>query len=411
MPSALIRCERFANAHDADFDHVVGQYPVSQFPQLEYSKKEVVRAGEALKGQIAWVPDKRGEILRIFEVANSWRVSHAFPMHRMRNEMHGRMSAINLKGLTAARLKQMPSIRGKLARLDGNLRQLQDLGGCRAVVPTMANARALVGSIKDRFAHDLKRDDPYMDMPRDSGYRSHHLVFAFAPRNKTEESYKGRLIELQIRSRLQHSWATAVEAVGLYRGENLKASEGNQDWLRLFGLMSLELARCEGCEYAQDGRDRRVAEIIDLNNKLSAIQTLDALAHAVSGVDRYLIDPNYKPQFCLITYDHEKRVASLKYLNSPSEIKGAYGTIEQDDQRSGSNKFSAVLVEVDKIQDLREAYPNYFGDVQLFKSNLSEIVLGNDAKEYSLPPLERVPPPPKEIPDDSWLRKPRFRWS
>ena len=92
-----------------------------------------------------------------------------------------------------------------------------------------------------------------MDKPGSSGYRSHHLIFSFFPRDEAENSFAGRLIEIQIRSRLQHSWASAVEAVGLYRGENLKAGIGSDEWLRLFELMSLEFAASEGCEYALDG--------------------------------------------------------------------------------------------------------------------------------------------------------------
>lgn len=254
---------------------VLGEIDVSEFPQLEYSKKDVVRAGNALRGRLDWNPESEADIQRIFSIANSWRASHAFPMHRMRAELHGRMSALEVKGLTAARLKQMPSIRAKLNRIDSNLRQLQDLGGCRAVVANIDQARQLAADIIAKSPHTLKREDAYMDKPRSSGYRSHHIVFAFQPRNNSESGYEGRLIEVQIRSRMQHSWATAVEAVGLYRGENLKAGIGCENWLRLFELMSLEFAASEGCAYVKDGSNSRVSEIIDLNNSLQATQTLD----------------------------------------------------------------------------------------------------------------------------------------
>ncbi len=382
-------------------------FDVSDFPRLEFSKKDVVRAGSSLKGRILWTSENEAEILRVFQIANSWRASHAFPMHRMRAELHGRMSALKIRGLTAARLKQMTSIRGKLIRISSNLRQLQDLGGCRAVVPTIAEAKVLAAEIGEKYPHYLKREDAYMDSPRPSGYRSHHLVFAFTPRNIHETEYEGRLIEIQIRSRLQHSWATAVEAVGLYRGENLKAGYGSKDWLRLFELMSFEFALSEGCEFAQDGSNERVAEIIDLNNSLNAAQTLDTLSHAVLGLDRIERDRNHKPKYCLITYDHQNRKVGVKYLDGPSNIGSALerGNANSDDE----NRYSAVVVELDKIENLKSAYPNYFGDVQLFKSALSDVVSGKPPREYSLPPIERVPPPPKEIPDDSWLRYPNRR--
>jgi (p)ppGpp synthase/HD superfamily hydrolase len=156
---------------------------VSEYPQLEFSKKDVVRAGNARRERLDWTPDSEGEVRRVFSITNSWRASHAFPMHRMRAELHGRMSALNVKGLTAARLKQMPSIRSKLNRIDSNLRQLQDLGGFRAVVPSIDQARQLSAEIIEKFPHALKREDAYMDAPRASGYRSHHIVFGFQPRD------------------------------------------------------------------------------------------------------------------------------------------------------------------------------------------------------------------------------------
>ena len=43
-------------------------------------------------------------------------------------------------------------------------------------------------------------------------------------------------VELQLRTRLQHAWATANEIVGTFRREELKSGEGGPDWLRYFVL-------------------------------------------------------------------------------------------------------------------------------------------------------------------------------
>lgn len=372
-----------------------------EFPKLNYTMKEVVRAGESLKGKLVWSTENQDEIQKIFAIANNWRASHAAPMAILRAELHGRMSHLKLKGLTAARLKQMSSIRSKLNRIEGNLRQLQDLGGCRAVVPTIEHARQLVSEMVDKSPHLLRRQDHYMDIPRSSGYRSHHLIFAFKPREDKEVSYDGRLIEMQIRSRLQHSWATAVEAVGLYLRENLKAGVGSSEWLRLFELMSVEMAATEGCDYAKDGEVKRRAEIADLNASLDAIQKLESLSVGVLTLDRIAHDRHHKPPFVQIKYDHQKRTVDVKRINGPAKIGGALETFSST---SENGRYSSVIVEVGRIEDLKNAYPNYFGDVQLFKGSLSEVVNGRPVKEYTVPPVERVPPAPKEVPDYTWFR-------
>ena len=58
--------------------------------------------------------------------------------------------------------------------------------------------------------------------------------------------------------------------------------------------------------------------------------------------------------------------------------------------------YNIVLVEVDKVENLKAAYPNYFGDVQLFLRNLRLIARGKEAREYTLPPQETVRP--QELP-------------
>lgn len=59
--------------------------------------------------------------------------------------------------------------------------------------------------------------------------------------------HDGRRFEVQIRTQLQHAWATTVEAVGLFRGEQLKNHQGSAECLRFFELISGELAEAESC--------------------------------------------------------------------------------------------------------------------------------------------------------------------
>ena len=45
-------------------------------------------------------------------------------------------------------------------------------------------------------------------------------------------------IELQIRTKLQHSWAMAVETAELITGTALKSSQGEEEWLTFFKVIS-----------------------------------------------------------------------------------------------------------------------------------------------------------------------------
>lgn len=50
---------------------------MSDFPQLGYSMKQVLRAGEALKGDLLWHDDTAASIVEVFTIANSFGDSHA----------------------------------------------------------------------------------------------------------------------------------------------------------------------------------------------------------------------------------------------------------------------------------------------------------------------------------------------
>ena len=80
----------------------------------------------------------------------------------------------------------------------------------------MEDVNGLVTAVKERFKHGLWDEDDYIRRPKRDGYRSRHLKFAFVARRGTE-CFNGRRIEVHIRTAVQHSCATAVEAVGLFR--------------------------------------------------------------------------------------------------------------------------------------------------------------------------------------------------
>ena len=94
---------------------------------------DVARAGQRLKDVIPW-DDYDDEVRRVFSVANSWRDSHVLPMKSIRLSIAHRMRHLKLSGDVVARAKRMSSIRGKLRRHPGKLDQMQDLGGCRAIM-------------------------------------------------------------------------------------------------------------------------------------------------------------------------------------------------------------------------------------------------------------------------------------
>ena len=90
-----------------------------------------------------------------------------------------------------------------------NLARMQDIGGLRAVVESVSVAeRVRTDYLKSQFAHELVADTDYIAKPKASGYRGFHLVYKYSGRDT--DAYDGLQVELQIRTKVQHAWATAV---------------------------------------------------------------------------------------------------------------------------------------------------------------------------------------------------------
>lgn len=332
------------------------------------SKKQIVRAGKLLAGTITQIDD---EVREAFRIAHDWRREHIVPMHRLRGQLSARVRAMRCDGTTAARLKRMQSIRKKLSRTHHTLYQMQDLAGCRAIVGDMADVATLLKRYRaEQNGYSILREDDHIARPKMSGYRSHHLVLK--PELADAAEFGRQYIELQVRTRLQHAWATAVEAVGLARAEDLKGSRGSPDWLRFFRLMAGEMALEEGCPIGDDlpvDRTERIVELQLLNERLNALTTLETFNSAIHETAG-----TYSPsdRYFLIHYDSARRTVRV---TSHPFIPTGYEALEGRDSES----VSTVLVEVDRVEDLKQAYPNYFLDVTMFTDRLRAVVYDQPA--------------------------------
>ena len=191
----------------------------------QYTRGRVDVAGDRLiaSGDF-WIQDWRNAL----DVINNWRASHAFPLLSMRIILSRRARRLDPQAVVVQRLKRITSIAGKLnAKGSMRLSRMHDIGGCRAVVRTVRLVDRLVRVYEQRSVHEFVRKYDYIKTPKVDGYRSVHLVYRYRSQSAARSVYNGLRIELQIRSRYQHAWATAVETVSAFTGQALKSSVGD----------------------------------------------------------------------------------------------------------------------------------------------------------------------------------------
>lgn len=326
----------------------------------EYSKSEINRAGGIIRNLEA----AQDEIDKATTIIDNWRAAHAYPLHVM--YIHLRSLAKTKDILVVERLKRLDSIINKLKGTPGmELWRMHDLGGCRCILMSVDEVYSFSEKYqKTRIRHEFKRRYDYIKEPKISGYRSLHLVYKFHS-DKKETYNKNILIELQFRTHLQHIWATALETMGIFTKQNLKAGQGEPYVKRFFVLVSSIFALEENCPVVPgtvDDKSELISEIEGINARYNVLDTLSAI-NVFSNYARE-VEMKKSGYYMLILNFNAYRL-SIKYF-MPSEIDNANEIYSQIEKTRAENKIDAVLVRAESFIDLKSAYPNYFADIGEF---------------------------------------------
>ena len=341
--------------------------PATVFGKMDYVKPQhsfdkVDAAGQALI--TSGLPGHALEEAQ--DVVNNWRSAHAFPLNTFQIGLRGRALSVDKTALVAQRLKRMVSIDRKLRDLDWlKLSKMQDVGGCRAVVSSVPRVRQLVRAYKtSSLKHHLIREKDYIQKPRPSGYRSHHLVYAYhSDRNPTWDDLS---VEIQLRSPLQHTWATAVETVGTFLQQSLKSSQGEADWLRFFALMGTAMARRERTAPVPNtptSPTELVDELREYTRKLDVEESLAAFGTALGAVGLSVLRGAH---YYLLVLDSNKREIAITGFDKTLQERASAQYLQTEREIGDEPGVNAVLVIVDDLRALRRAYPNYFLDTKMF---------------------------------------------
>jgi len=332
------------------------------------SKSKIDKAGAVLTDPKAWTV--AWDVEDALDIINNYRASHNLPLLVFRKTLAHRAHRIDLSATIAQRIKRLRSIESKLKRFSTmRLTHMQDIGGCRAVVRNVRMVRALSNVYKrSQGNHKLLRMDDYLVKPRKSGYRGIHFIYSY--KSKTKPAYDGLKIEIQLRSRQQHAWATAVETVDIFTGQALKGGRGQKKWQRFFALMGSYIALEEKCPLVP----WTPTDSLRLHEHIEKYATdLDVLSHLESyratlqfegvpgGADYYLLE-----------LDAQKEETTVVGYNK-DQLKGAerdYLSVER--ANAGRHDKDVVLVSVSSLESLKRAYPNYFADTHIFIETLTK---------------------------------------
>ncbi|MBQ3711387.1 MAG: RelA/SpoT domain-containing protein [Bacteroidales bacterium] len=335
---------------------------------MKYSRNKLNNTGEILISEI----DDFFRYNDAMNIVDDWRKNHQVPMQELFRSVSSVLAEAGVQpSFSSQRLKRMTSIIGKLRRNpDMRLGGVQDIGGVRFVfpdIPTMERAYNLLYGVELPNFERANEPKNYVNKPKCSGYRSIHFVYIYHSAN---EDTDGLRIELQIRTKLQHDWATAVETAELISKSPLKAGIGDENWLRFFKLISAIFAREEGMPIPEQFSDFSEAdycrEYAAMDKQGHYLMRLGSLIKAVD----YTEQNSFEGGYALLMTDFELKKAKLRHF-SEDEFSEANETYKNMESRLESTKGAIVLVSVKDMNELLEAYSSYFLNTSEFIDALS----------------------------------------
>lgn len=349
-----------------------------------YSGKQVEKAGIAFRDPDTLLKDSE-KFDKLVDVLSYWRSCHEKPLESALKIVESTVLKKDDKAIFAKRLKRYISIVRKLNRFKCmSLKNMQDIGGCRAIISNEEKLRQSVQDLKDlecfKDASGKYRFKDYIKKPKEDGYRSYHLIGRFP-----DEEGGFRNIEVQLRTRIQHYWATALEIVDLFTDQVLKSNEGDPVWKNFFIQISKQFAIMESVRLFEQFSDekklqrysqklRRSEEFLNscseakkICQQLNVFEKLNAFSESLKVIDEELAK---KPNsgYALLTIDTSKKeVLSMLFPAGQGDAAdAAHAYIKAEKEHVKNDGMIVALVSSSAVGGIKEAYPNYFADSSEF---------------------------------------------
>lgn len=299
--------------------------------------------------------------------------------------------------VSSFRLKRETSIIEKLSRQHSHykLSELDDIGGCRLIVNNMDDLHKVVQRLVQDpvFGGTRAKTKDYIQNPSASGYRSfHYLTRITIPDNN--HTYR---IEIQIRTYLQHYWATALETFSEISGLNLKDPEivdkqrrdARRDlvkrYLHCFANIAELFALKEGTNHIPQTLEKSSCvkkEILKDPVFRDIVYQLKVAGKNVSDLSQNVDESTHKYQLFLLNFYPDEQMTNIKGFNDIESAFEAYNNsspfIKKTSDREST--VNSVLAYASSLKGLGKAFPNYRLDQSEFLHALADVGLIDDTE-------------------------------
>lgn len=262
---------------------------------------------------------------------------------------------IRKETIVTYRIKRFESIIGKLERFpDMKFDRMWDIAGCRCILKNEKDIYRLKELLSEKVY--IRKETDYIKNPRDTGCRSLHLYIS-----KSKDDTK--IIELQVRCREQHNWATLVEITDFIFDEKLKERNSNFELARFHKLLSNKVVLS-----IQDKH-----EILNTLKKYNYIEKLHSIfkRNYINVRKQWLqIESKVNHNFFLIVTQRDNAPRITSFTNFNEAEKEYFNTFKDN---SSSNIVLTHLPRASYSQ-ISIAYSNYILTVHQFTEDYNSLL-------------------------------------
>lgn len=168
------------------------------------------------------------------EMLQEYRLSYRDDIAAVFKILYDISKRVDKFSIVTYRVKRIKSIVEKLKRFPtAGLENFIDIAGCRCITAGNDSVYKIVKKLRNNTKLQIKQIKDYIQEPQPEGYQSVHLYVSLKDSDKNA-------IEIQIRSRKQHDWATLVEISDvIVEGARLKEYNEPKDLLNFHRILSI----------------------------------------------------------------------------------------------------------------------------------------------------------------------------
>jgi ppGpp synthetase/RelA/SpoT-type nucleotidyltranferase len=317
---------------------------------MKYTGGDINRLGERLleiKGK--HIPDDDLDLLQ------AHRLSFTEPLFKTFKELTQYKSTVQRSAIIAFRLKRISTIINKVIRKPKmQLNRMWDIAGIRIIFGDEISARKMVNLIVQKYEVRGQIRN-YFENSKKIGYQAFHIYIT--------EPNSGKVIEVQIRTRDTHNWATLVEITDVLYNTRLKEEgyENNVTLGRFHHLVSSEKElEPEEANFIYKTLDKydfitKLAETFRKNSSIVKKQWQE-----VNTKDRYFLIELSSDSVPKLSGYRNYEKAELDYFNTYKKDEGAL----------------VVLTSIHKpsFEQISIAYANYILSYHRFIKDVQEII-------------------------------------